>query len=406
MGQYKAHEEREYMGKIKNIQDLKQDTHNANKGTAIGQTMVDQSIERYGAGRSVVVDKNGNIIGGNKTVKAAQEAGLDIEVVKTSGDKLIVHQREDLDLYEGDDARMLAYVDNRSSELGLEWDADVLADDIAKGLDLGDMFSEKELDAIGVELPTEEVDEPEAQIDAAEELQKKWKVKDGDIWQIGEHRLMCGDNIEYEKIVKGKVDMVFTDPPYNINYQGVSDKKDKIRNDKMPDRDFVEFLCNSLSINNGCDTFYVCCSWQYSHLFREAMDLIGSPVKSFIVWDKVNPAQNLDKYYKQHEIILYSGDFGGQKTIRGDVWEVKRQRNTHHPTMKPVELISMAIKDNPDKTNIYDPFLGSGSTMVAAEQLGRKCYGMEIEPKYCAVILERMSDMGLTPELIENVREA
>ena len=183
--------------------------------------------------------------------------------------------------------------------------------------------------------------------------------------------------------------MVFTDPPYNIDYQGVTKgNHEKIANDKMSDKDFTQFLYDALNIN--CDTFYVCCSWQYSHLFRKALENLQKPVKAFIVWDKINPAQHLDKYFKQHEIILYHGKFGGQKTLRGDVWQTKRQRNTVHPTMKPIEIIEMALNDNIDKKQIYDAFLGSGSTMVASHQLKRKCFGMELDPKYCDVIVKRM----------------
>jgi DNA modification methylase len=197
-----------------------------------------------------------------------------------------------------------------------------------------------------------------------------------------------------------KIEMVFTDPPYNIDYQGVKDKRDKIANDKMSDDDFTKFIYDALNVNS--DTFYVCCSWQFSHLFRKAMDDLQKPVKSFIVWDKVNPAQHLDKYFKQHEIILYHGKFGGQKTIRGDVWQTKRERNTVHPTMKPISLIEMAMKDNPDKKQIYDAFLGSGSTMVASHQLNRKCFGMELDPKYCQVIVDRMIKLDPTLTIKRN----
>ena len=119
------------------------------------------------------------------------------------------------------------------------------------------------------------------------------------------------------------------------------------------------------------------------------MKNIGVSPKAMIVWNKVNPAQHLDKYFKQHEIIFYYGKFGGQKTLRGDVWELKRQKNTVHPTMKPIELISFAIKDNPNKNIIYDGFLGSGSTLIACEQLDRKCFGLELDEKYIDVILKR-----------------
>lgn len=200
---------------------------------------------------------------------------------------------------------------------------------------------------------------------------------------------MCGDSTSKEdvdKLMDGvKADMIFTDPPYNIDYKGVSDNR-KIKNDKMNDEDFISFLSKSIMC---LDTAYVCCSWQYAHLFREAMERLKMPPKAMIVWNKVNPAQNLDKYFKQHEIIWYYGKFGGEKTLRGDVWECKRQKNTVHPTMKPIELISIALNDNPNKKKIYDGFGGSGSTLIACEQLDRICYMMELDPKYVDVIINR-----------------
>ena len=127
---------------------------------------------------------------------------------------------------------------------------------------------------------------------------------------------------------------------------------------------------------------------------------IARKPKAMIIWDKVNPAQHLDKYFKQHEIIYYYGDFGGHKTIRGDVWNLKRKKNTLHPTMKPVELITMALSDQSDKKIVYDGFLGSGSTLIACEKLQRICYGMELEPKYCDVIIKRWENFtGLKAEL-------
>lgn len=194
--------------------------------------------------------------------------------------------------------------------------------------------------------------------------------------------------------------MVFTDPPYNIDYKGINDKR-TIKNDKMNDDDFIDFLTKALM---PCDTMYVCCSWQYSHLFRKAIENVGGKIKAMIVWDKINPAQHLDLYYKEHEIIWYCGKFGGQKTIRGDVWQIKRQRNTIHPTMKPIELIAMALKDQSDKKNIFDGFGGSGSTLIACEQLGRTCYMCELDPKYVDVIIERWENLtGQKAELIKEV---
>ena len=322
--------------------------------------------------RPLVVTKDLVVLGGNMRLRAAKDAGLK-EIWIDETDWSEEKQRE--------------FIIKDNSGFG-EWDFDALANDWDVhdlndwGLDLPPMFDEPEPEAT-----EDDYTEPDnMQVD----------VVLGDLIEIGEHRLLCGDSTnsdEVSKLMNGeKADMVFTDPPYNINYQGVKKgNHDKIANDKMSDKDFVQFLYDSLNVSS--DTFYVCCSWQYSHLFKEAMENLQKPVKSFIVWDKVNPAQHLDKYFKQHEIILYHGKFGGQKTIRGDVWQTKRERNTVHPTMKPISLIEMALSDNKDKINIYDAFLGSGSTMVASHQLKRKCYGMELDPKYCQVIIDRMQKL-------------
>jgi len=326
--------------------------------------------------RPIVVNSDMIVLGGNMRLKACKEAGLKEIPIIFADDLTEEQQRE--------------FIIKDNVGFG-EWDWEMIANewDVAEiqewGLDLPDFAIKKE-EAVedNYEIPnTIETD-----------------IVLGDLFEIGEHRLLCGDSTDSDQVAKlmngNKVDMVFTDPPYNIDYQGVKDKRDKIANDKMSDENFNQFLYDALNINS--DTFYVCCSWQYSHLFRKALEDLQKPVKSFIVWDKVNPAQHLDKYFKQHEIILYHGKFGGQKTLRGDVWQIKRQRNTVHPTMKPIGLIELALNDNQDKKNIYDAFLGSGSTMVASHQLKRKCYGMELDPKYCQVIIDRMRK--LDPDLI------
>ncbi len=133
---------------IKSIKDLRPDPKNANRGTARGLGLVEDSLSKYGAGRSIVTDRNGIVIGGNKTLESAAAIGLEIEVVRTTGQKLVVVQREDLDLMTDDKARKLAYADNRAGEMGLEWDAEQLKADIDAGLDLTDLFFEDELDKI------------------------------------------------------------------------------------------------------------------------------------------------------------------------------------------------------------------------------------------------------------------
>ena len=328
------------------------------------------------------VDGKYVVLGGNMRLKACKEIGLK-EIPVILADEWTEEQKAEFLIKDN-----VGFGEWDWDILTDEWDADNLED---WGLDLPVDLSVKELEA-----EEDNFDVPEGGIETDIVL--------GDLFEIGEHRLLCGDSTCSDTVAKlmdgEKADMVFTDPPYNIDYQGVKDKRDKIANDKMSDEDFTQFLYDALNVNS--DTFYVCCSWQYSHLFRKALEDLQKPVKAFIVWDKINPAQHLDKYFKQHEIILYHGKFGGQKTLRGDVWQTKRQRNTVHPTMKPIEIIEMALNDNKDKKNIYDAFLGSGSTMVAAHQLKRKCYGMELDPKYCQVIIDRMKKLDPSLEIKRN----
>lgn len=348
------------------------------------------SIKEFGWTNPILVDGEAGIIAGHGRLAAARKIGLKkIPVIELS--HLSPTQK-----------KALIIADNKLA-LNAGWDNEMLALEFEEleieGFDLAlTGFGEEERDALKPEQVTDGLTDEDAVPDAPIEP----KTKLGDIYQLGNHRLMCGDSTSIdavEKLMDGqKADMVFTDPPYNIDYQGVKDKREKIKNDKMPDNEFVDFLTESLM---GCETMYVCCSWHYAHLFREAMIRIARQPKAMIVWDKVNPAQHLDKYFKQHEIIFYYGDYGGQKTLRGDVWTLKRQKNTVHPTMKPVELIEIALQDNPSKKIVYDGFGGSGSTMIACEKLGKHSRLMELDPKYCDVIVKRWEDFtGKKAELI------
>jgi len=333
------------------------------------------SIKEFGFTNPILLEEENGIIAGHGRLMAVQKMGWsEVPCVTIKG--LTKTQIKALNI-----------ADNQIA-LNAGWDLDKLKLEV-KGLDEEDFnldtlgFSKNQIDdflfeeVVGL---TDENEVPEV---------KEAKSKEGDIFILGNHRIICGDGTIQEntdKVLNGnKIDMVFTDPPYNIDYKGVKDDR-KIINDKMDDDSFVDFLTTSLI---GCETMYVCCSWQYAHLFREAMIRIARKPKAMIIWDKVNPAQHLDKYFKQHEIIYYYGDFGGQKTLRGDVWSLKRQKNTLHPTMKPVELITIALADQKEKKNIYDGFLGSGSTLIACEKLQRNCFGVELDPQYIDTIIQR-----------------
>jgi DNA modification methylase len=359
------------------------------------EAQIDQiaaSIKEFGFTNPILIDAENQIIAGHGRVTAARKLKLS-EVPCIRLGYLTESQK-----------RAYVIADNKLA-LNAGWDDELLALEIQDLKDedfdislLG--FDDDELSKI-METLVEEV-EGLTDEDDVPETPEEPKTKLGDIYKLGNHRLMCGDSTSIDAVDKlmdgDRPDMIFTDPPYNIDYQGVSDKREKIKNDKMEDSDFVDFLTQSLF---GCETMYVCCSWHYAHLFREAMEKIGRKPKAMIVWNKVNPAQHLDKYFKQHEIIFYYGDYGGHKTVRGDVWTIKRQKNTVHPTMKPVELIEMAIEDNKGKKIVFDMFGGSGSTMIACEKQGRHARLMELEPKYCDVIVKRWEDFtGKKAELI------
>ena len=372
---------------IADINTIKPYENNPRKLKDSAIEKVAMSLKEYGFRQPIVVDKDRIIVVGHTRYRASKKLGLK-EVPITIADNLTPEQ---INAYR--------IADNRTAEES-EWDSELLAMEI-KDLEAKDFkldllgFNEDQLNDILFDEKQGLTDEDEVPEAPEEPISKL-----GDIWKLGNHRVMCGDSTFIDNIdlvtKKEKIDMVFTDPPYNIDYQGIKDKR-KIKNDKMDDESFVDFLTSSLL---GCETMYVCCSWQYAHLFREAMIKIARKPKAMIIWDKVNPAQHLDKYFKQHEIIYYYGDFGGQKTLRGDVWNLKRKKNTLHPTMKPVELITMALEDQKDKKTVYDGFLGSGSTIIACEKMDRICYGMELDPKYCDVIIKRWENFtGLKAEL-------
>jgi len=374
---------------IADINSIKPYENNPRKLKDSAIEKVAKSLKEYGFRQPIVVDKDKIIVAGHTRFRASKKLGLK-EVPITIVDNLT---EEQINAYR--------IADNRTAEES-EWDNELLKMEI-KDLEAKDFkldllgFNEDQLNDLLFEEKQGLTDE-----DEIPEAPEEPITKLGDIWKLGNHRVMCGDCTFIDNIdlvtKKEKIDMVFTDPPYNIDYQGVKDKR-KIKNDKMDDESFVDFLTSSLL---GCETMYVCCSWQYAHLFREAMIKIARKPKAMIIWDKVNPAQHLDKYFKQHEIIYYYGDFGGQKTLRGDVWNLKRKKNTLHPTMKPVELITMALEDQKDKKTVYDGFLGSGSTLIACEKMDRICYGMELDPKYCDVIIKRWENFTGKKAELEN----
>ena len=367
--------------KVKNtdINDLKAyDKNPRNNANSIDK--VADSISEFGFRQPIVVDENMVVLAGHTRLLASKQLGLK---------KVPVHIADGLT-----NAQKKAYriMDNKSSE-DSEWDQDLLSleikDLIQDNYDLNMTgFTPEQLDALSV--LTEAVLEGETDEDDIPEIPKEPKSKLGDIYELGHHRLMCGDSIsidDVDKLMDGKkADMVFTDPPYGIDYQDIKKNHKKIAGDES-----LSNVKDLLSLVLVLDIpLYLCCNWKCFSAFEEAMHEAGKYPKSCIVWDKKVRVQNLDKFYKRHEFILYHGEFGGQKTLDGDVWVCDREVRKDHPTAKPVELCERAIRYSSENGNIVlDLFGGSGATLIAAEKSARKCYMMELYPIYVDVIIQR-----------------
>jgi DNA modification methylase len=331
--------------------------------------------------RPIVVNHDMIVLGGNMRLKASKEAGLkEVFIVKAD------------DLTE-DEQKQFIIKDN----VGFgEWDWDMLANE----------WEAEELEEWGLDLPdfgiTEEPSAEEDDYVMPDEIQTD--IVPGDLFEIGEHRLLCGDSTDsdaVEKLMNGeKADMVFTDPPYNVAYEGGSKKRDAIVNDKI--NDFYKFLydvyTNCFLFTNDGSPIYVAHSELERANFISAFVDAGFKYSSIIIWVKNNSTFSMNKDYKwKHEPIIYGWKQGKERTWKGDnkqdtVWNIDRpSRSEEHPTMKPIELCQKAIKNSSNESClIFEPFSGSGSTMVASHQLKRKCYGMELDPKYCQVIVDRM----------------
>jgi site-specific DNA-methyltransferase (adenine-specific) len=407
------------MPKLKRLKldSIKLDEKNANRGTNRGREFIEGSLRKYGLGRSILLDKDGNVIAGNKTLEAFRAAGgKEIIVVGSKGDALIAVQREDLTI-DSRKGRSLAIADNRASEINLDWSPEVLA---SLDLKLGEFFHDGELRKLGL-LPN--VDEgPEPQLDRAAELQEKWKTERGQIWEIGKHRLMCGDSTSDDvRVLMGvaRADCMWTDPPYGVSYVGKTKQKLTIDNDSAVG--LVSFLekafakADAHALRPGSAIYIAHPSGALATKFAAAFVGVGWRIHQTLVWVKDSMVLGHSDYHYRHEPILFGYKLGGGRRGRGgegwyggnsetSVFEIARPKaSQEHPTMKPPSLVARMVANScPLGGLVFDPFVGSGTIFVAAEQTGRVANGCEIDPKYVAVALERVSEMGLKPKLTKN----
>jgi DNA modification methylase len=388
-----------------NKSDLKEDLLNANKGTTRGKKMLERSLEKLGAGRSILTDRAGNIIAGNKTFAAARDR--EVIVVPSDGSKLVVVQRTDLEI-DSPKARELAIADNRIAEVDLEWDAAAL--EKLTEIDLREFWTDAELRRLFDS--DSDIDAPEPRIDQAEALAKKWKTAPEQLWNVGPHKIFCGDSTQHASWDGRIYQLCFTDPPWNVAIGGDSNPRHRQRqlleNDSQPAASFQKFL-NAFLENLGQflagDLYCVLATREWPTL-DAAIRSAGFHWSTVIVWVKDSFVLGRSQYHHRFEPIWYGWPEKGKSSFCGgrdidDVWEIPRPKQSEeHPTMKPVELAVRAIRNSSERGGlVVDPFLGAGSTMAAAHRLQRICYGIEIDPKYVAVSLERMSEMGIRPEL-------
>ena len=344
--------------------------------------------------RPIVVNKDMIILGGNMRYKACKEAGLkEIPIIIT-------------DLSE-DKQREFLIKDNTS---GGEWDWQVLANE----------WDAEELDAWGLDLPIDfnpEVLEAEEDDFEVPEGGIETDIVLGDLFEIGEHRLICGDSTQtdtFEKLMNGHLaDLVVTDPPYNVAYEGKTKDKLKIDNDNMSNGDFYQFLYDFYTALGAYTkkggSWYVWHADSEGANFRLAMANAGIMVKQCLIWVKNSMVMGRQDYQWKHEPCLYGWKEGASHGWYSDRKQTtvlnfdRPSRNAEHPTMKPVILFSYQIENSSKQGDIVaDAFAGSGTTMVACQQLNRKAYVVEFDPKYCQVIIDRMIKLNPSIEIKRN----
>ena len=380
------------------IAQLSLDPTNARKHSQRNLDAIAASLKKFGQRKPIVVHK-GVVLAGNGTLEAAKTLGwTEIEIAEVPDD------------WDNDTAKAYALADNRTAELA-EWDESELAKQL---LELQD--ADWDIEELGFEVPAL-VDIEPGDEDEIPEPPVEPKTKLGDIYQLGRHRLMCGDSTDeatVNRLMDGaKADMVFTDPPYGVEYTGgmqFKDGKVETKSREMIKNDDVDIYQDVMRVlsefsNGPC---YIWFAGTKAAKLYEAAEKYGD-IHALLIWVKNGGYGALNANYKQkHEPCLYwkpkgkTLNFAGA-TTETTIWEIDKDgKNKLHPTQKPVALATKAISNHNSKT-VLDLFGGSGATLIAAEQLNRICYMMELDPKYCDVIVTRWENLtGLKAELLSS----
>lgn len=365
------------------LSQLTSDPKNARRHTPRNVGTIVDALHEVGAARSIVIDEDGVVLAGNATMDAAIEAGLSkVQVVDGDGETVIAVRRTGLT---SEQKTRLALYDNRAAELA-EWNPEILAELAPE--EIQGMFSDKELAEIlsqtGVEPESKDAD---VDIDKAAELQQKWQVATGEIIEIGGHILLCGDSSKadsYSRLGPPTFDLTLTDPPYNV---GVDYGEGKTADQKA---DFAEWL---LPIFDMCMERSKVVMWTPGTV-NTIKWILSRPPRWICAWHKSNQCSRSPLGFGAWEPILFyaAGKIGEYAHLGQDAWSIpiaQQEEAEGHPCPKLLDLWQRLIAS--DVKTILEPFAGSGTTMVAAENLGRQCFAIEISAAYCSLILERMT---------------
>lgn len=361
---------------------------------------VARSIQAYGFLNPLICDEDLNLAAGHTRLEAARRLGLtEVPVIRVPG-------------LTGSQFSGFAIADNKTSEIA-EWDQELLKQIISElnleiDFDMSSLgFDDMELTRLlDMSIENDENDE-----DDAPPLPEEAVSKLGDLYILGEHRLLCGDSTDpesYKRLMEGeKIDCTVTDPPYGVAYMSRGQKREQwgsIKNDDLPVEALEQFLqqvfVNIASVSRPGATAYVCHGISMAGIriaFERAFLSSGFHLSSTLVWCKQAASMGWQDYREQHECLLYGwiGDGHRKLTNRREttVWQIDREGNYRHPTQKPVALFSRALRNSTIRgERVLDCFAGSGTTLIACEQLGRRCLAMELEPRYVDVAVKRWED--------------
>lgn len=397
--------EKEMQYYLADINDLIPYIRNARTHSESQIAQIAASIKEFGFLSPILIAEDNTILAGHGRLAAARKLGLkQVPCVKES--HLTETQR-----------RAYIIADNKLS-LNAGWDEDMLAIELSElqGADFDlDLLGFDESELVSIFEDDKEVEDDD--FDVEEELNKPCFSKAGDIWTLGRHRLICGDSTKeetYKSLMEDKkANLVVTDPPYNVNYEGSAGK---IKNDNMNTDKFYNFLLDAFSnmekVMADDASIYVFHADTEGLNFRKAFNDAGFYLSGCCIWKKPSLVLGRSPYQWQHEPCLYGWKkkgklqwYSGRKETT--IWEFEKpKKNADHPTMKPIALLAYPISNSSmSNTLILDPFGGSGSTLIACEQTDRSCYTIELDEKFCDVIVKRYIEQVGTDKDVSVLRD-